>query len=71
LDEVELVVDGGAARDGFEVTELPDSNLLRTRLTFPVQTGDGDRRRIEGGGAGETGLGLFVAFLKLLVSFFT
>jgi hypothetical protein len=41
--------------------ELPDSNLLRTRLTFPVQTGDGDRRRIDGGGAGETGLGLLVA----------
>jgi hypothetical protein len=65
FDEVELVVDVGAARDGFEVTELPDSNLLRTRLTFPVQTGDGDRRRIDGGGAGETGLGLLVAFLKL------
>lgn len=34
-----------------------------------MQTGDGDRRRIDvddGGGAGDTGLGLFVAFRNVV-----
>ena len=58
VTDTELVL--GLTLGWLETTDPPDSNLFRTRLTFPVQTGDGDRRRIDGGGgAGDTGLGLF------------
>ena len=65
----EIELEAAVTRGWLGIAEPPDSNLLRTRLTFPVQTGDGDRRRIDvddGGGAGDTGLGLFVAFRNVV-----